>query len=383
MVIKDGRSGPPTSPTARPTPACGQGRRRAVDHRRAGLELLADRGPRSGEEGHQARPPRRRRPRRPLRRADRLGLARRGATPTGQAPPSWVGADAAAELDDPPTSQHSASASTALLTAMADARTWPVPARAWQFGQPGGPLTRSPMTVYSKRACAPMWPAMARPAETRCRTRSSPRPHQFVVQLGGGQRRAGGVRMLDRGAEDAQRGVALELVDEAAVLAHRVDHHPEELVEQLDHLARADGWRRAGSSRPGRRTAPRRCASLTAEFGAPLQARRATSPPTYRPNRSRRRCRSDRSRTMSLNPACSSPAHWRRRSACGRCSCRAGPHRAPSAAGAAGRRWTWRPARCRSADDGAAMASSRDRGVQLVRGCPRAGRTCRPPPDSR
>ena len=42
--------------------------------------------------------------------------------------------------------------------------------------------------------------------------------------------------MLDGRAEDGQRGVALELVDEAAVPGDGVDHHPEELVEQADHL---------------------------------------------------------------------------------------------------------------------------------------------------
>ena len=55
--------------------------------------------------------------------------------------------------------------------------------------------------------------------------------HQLVVQFaGGGQRGAGGVGMLDRGTEDGQRRVALELVDEPAVFVHGVDHDPEEVV---------------------------------------------------------------------------------------------------------------------------------------------------------
>ena len=89
------------------------------------------------------------------------------------------------------------------------------------------------MTVYSKRACAPMWPAIARPADTPMPKSVWPSTSdEFVVQLaGGGQCGAAGVGMLDRRAEDGQRGVTLELVDETAVAVDGVDDHPEEVVE--------------------------------------------------------------------------------------------------------------------------------------------------------
>jgi hypothetical protein len=47
--------------------------------------------------------------------------------------------------------------------------------------------------------------------------------------------------VLDRGAEDGQRGVALKLVDEAAVPVDAVDDDAEELVEQADDLGRRSG----------------------------------------------------------------------------------------------------------------------------------------------
>jgi hypothetical protein len=42
--------------------------------------------------------------------------------------------------------------------------------------------------------------------------------------------------VFDGRAEDRERGVALELVDEPAVPGDSVDHNAEELVEQADHL---------------------------------------------------------------------------------------------------------------------------------------------------
>jgi hypothetical protein len=44
--------------------------------------------------------------------------------------------------------------------------------------------------------------------------------------------------LLDGRAEHAQGGVALELVDQAAVLVRRVDDDREEAVEQRDDLLR-------------------------------------------------------------------------------------------------------------------------------------------------
>ena len=62
---------------------------------------------------------------------------------------------------------------------------------------------------------------------------------QLAVQFTSGrQRSARRVRVFQRCAEDRQRGVALELVDEPAVSVDRLDDHPEELVEQPDDLRR-------------------------------------------------------------------------------------------------------------------------------------------------
>src|SRR3546814_4009889 len=72
--------------------------------------------------------------------------------------------------------------------------------------------------------------------------------------------------MLDRGAEDGQRGVTLELVDEPAVLVHGVDDDAEELVEQVHHLGGGDGGgqlRRADQVDEQHRD----IAFLAAEFG--------------------------------------------------------------------------------------------------------------------
>ena len=55
---------------------------------------------------------------------------------------------------------------------------------------------------------------------------------------GGRQRGARCVGMFDRRAEDGQRGVTLEFVDEATVAADGVDDDAEELVEQAHDLGR-------------------------------------------------------------------------------------------------------------------------------------------------
>src|SRR5918994_152498 len=72
------------------------------------------------------------------------------------------------------------------------------------------------MTVYSKRSFAPTLPATAGPAETPMPA-SAPRNGR---------------------AEDAQRRVALELVDPAAVLLDELDDDAEEPVEECHHLGR-------------------------------------------------------------------------------------------------------------------------------------------------
>ena len=87
---------------------------------------------------------------------------------------------------------------------------------------------------------------------------------------GRGQGRPGGIRVLDRRAEDTQRRVALELVDEPAVLEHGVDHDPEELVEQPDDLGRRSGGGKLGG--PDEVDEQHRdVALLAAEFGSAFQ----------------------------------------------------------------------------------------------------------------
>ena len=76
--------------------------------------------------------------------------------------------------------------------------------------------------------------------------------------------------MFDRRAEDGQRRVALELVDEAAVAVDGVDDDAEELVEQADDLGRRDG--RGQLCRADQVDEQHRdVAFLAAELGAALQ----------------------------------------------------------------------------------------------------------------
>ena len=103
---------------------------------------------------------------------------------------------------------------------------------------------------------------------------------ELVVQLaGGGQRRTGGVGVLDRCAEDGQRRVALELVDEPAVAVDGVDDDAEELVEQADDLG---GGRVAASCvEPTRSTKSTATSRSWPPSSVPRSsARRATSSPT-------------------------------------------------------------------------------------------------------
>ena len=76
--------------------------------------------------------------------------------------------------------------------------------------------------------------------------------------------------MLDRHTEDAQRGVALELVDEAAVLLDGVDDDIEEFVQHLDDLARPPGDRKLGRAHQVDEQ-HRDVALLATEFGTAFQ----------------------------------------------------------------------------------------------------------------
>ena len=104
---------------------------------------------------------------------------------------------------------------------------------------------------------------------------------QLVVQLAGrGQRGTGGVGMLDRGAEDGQRRVALELVDEPAVPVDGVDDDAEELVEQADDLGRRARVA-ASCVEPTRSTKSTATSRSWPPSSVPRSsARRATSSPT-------------------------------------------------------------------------------------------------------
>ncbi|CKS47841.1 Uncharacterised protein [Mycobacterium tuberculosis] len=76
--------------------------------------------------------------------------------------------------------------------------------------------------------------------------------------------------MFDGCTEDGQRGVALELVDEPTVPGDGFDHHPEELVEQLDHLGgRSCRGQLRGADQIHEQH--RDVAFLTAQLGAALQ----------------------------------------------------------------------------------------------------------------
>src|SRR3954447_11812047 len=60
------------------------------------------------------------------------------------------------------------------------------------------------------------------------------------------ERTAGGVGEVEGRAEDAQSGVALELVDPPAVAGDRLHDHREEAIEQLDDLLRCARLGQAG-----------------------------------------------------------------------------------------------------------------------------------------
>lgn len=170
MVIKDGRFGPyVTDGETNASLRKGDDVMSLTDQRAA--ELLADR---------RARGPAKRTAKKTSRKAPAKKAAKRGepltsletscgatssgvASFTGRA--NWVGAVRPRSSTTSPTSQHNASESSAPLTAIADASTWPGSSLASSVSRAAS-LTGSPITVYSNRACAPMWPAMARPADT-------------------------------------------------------------------------------------------------------------------------------------------------------------------------------------------------------------------------
>src|SRR5213595_1026041 len=102
-------------------------------------------------------------------------------------------------------------------------------------------LTGSPMTVYSKRSAAPTFPATTVPAESPIAARISGRSHttRACISRPAASAPPAASSELERNAEDTERGVALELVDEAAVPARRLHNDPEERVEHRNDLGRA------------------------------------------------------------------------------------------------------------------------------------------------
>ncbi len=141
-----------------------------------------------------------------------------------------------------------------------------------QFGQPGGLVDRvADHRVLETGLRADMAGDGAPGRYPDAELRGTQHREEFVVQLTGGRQCATGcVRVFDWCAEDRQRGIALELVDEPAMAADGVDHHAEELVEQVDHLG--------GRSRRGQlggadqvHEQHRDVALLPAQFGAALQ----------------------------------------------------------------------------------------------------------------
>ena len=89
----------------------------------------------------------------------------------------------------------------------------------------------------------------------------------------GAQRVAGGVRAVVRRSEHAQGGVALELVDPAALLLDDLDDEREEAVEQHHHLMRRAAQRQAGRADHVHED-DRHLAQLAAQLDLPLALER-------------------------------------------------------------------------------------------------------------
>ena len=122
-----------------------------------------------------------------------------------------------------------------------------------QFGQPGGLIDRIAdhgVLEAGQRTDVTGDRAAGRNADAELGLVEN--GDQFVVQFAGrGQRRAGGVRVLDGRAEDAQRRIALELVDESAVLENGID---DDRKNSLSRTTTSAGGRVAASwwNPPGR-----------------------------------------------------------------------------------------------------------------------------------
>ena len=90
------------------------------------------------------------------------------------------------------------------------------------------------------------------------------------------------VGLGDGRPEHAQRGVALELVDQALALVHGLHDRLEELVEHRHHALRA--WARASEVEPTMSTNSADTSQLAPPSAVPRSsASRATSAPTWRP----------------------------------------------------------------------------------------------------
>ena len=141
-----------------------------------------------------------------------------------------------------------------------------------ELGQPGRLVDRvADHRVFEARLRADVAGNGPARGDTDAELGLAEHPDQLVVQFPRRrQRRAGRVRMFDRGAEDRQRRVALEFVDESAVPVHGVDDDTEELVEQVDDLGGRHGRGQVrGTDQVDEQH--RDVAFLAAELGAALQ----------------------------------------------------------------------------------------------------------------
>jgi topoisomerase IA-like protein len=301
MVIKDGRFGPyVTDGETNASLRKGDDVLSITDERAA--ELLADRrargpvkdGPQerqegAGEEGRQE------------------GLTAGWPRPAGPAGP--VGRfGASAQFDDLADVPLQRFGVHRIADGVRRCQTWPGSSLASSVSRAAS-LTGSPMTVYSKRACAPMCPAIARPAETPMPNSASPMT---------GSRSSCSSRAAASAAPEASGcSIGAPKMASAASPWNLFTNPP--CLSTVSTTTRKNSLSRITTSPGGRVDAscvePTRSMNSTATSRSwppssvpRSSARRATSSPTYRPNRSRSRCRSARSRTMSLNPACSSPS---------------------------------------------------------------------------
>ena len=102
-------------------------------------------------------------------------------------------------------------------------------------------FTVSPITVYFCGAANRHAPPPHRPCECRCRC-AAPVVAGIVLshrrRIPPRQRRARGVRILDRRAEQSQKPVAEEFVHDPGVAIQNLDQHRESVVQPRHHLLR-------------------------------------------------------------------------------------------------------------------------------------------------